>query len=69
MTYADSMPIGQILENQALRHFLNAPAQWIVLWSYYRAVKGRDAAPIPGRTPASSATQVATRSRSRNPKN
>jgi DNA-3-methyladenine glycosylase II len=40
-----------------------------VLWSYYRAVKGRDAAPIPGRTPASSATQVATRSRSRNPKN
>jgi DNA-3-methyladenine glycosylase II len=25
-----------------------------VLWSYYRAVKGRDAAPAPGRTPASS---------------
>jgi DNA-3-methyladenine glycosylase II len=40
-----------------------------VLWSYYRAVKGREAAPAPGRTPASSATQVATRSRSRNPKN
>ena len=40
-----------------------------VLWSYYRAVKGRDAAPVPARTPASSATQVATRSRPRNPKN
>ena len=24
-----------------------------VLWSYYRTVKGRDAAPVPGRTPAS----------------
>jgi DNA-3-methyladenine glycosylase II len=39
-----------------------------MLWSYYRAVKGRDAAPVPGRTPASSATQVAIRSRSRNSK-
>jgi DNA-3-methyladenine glycosylase II len=71
-----------------------------VLWSYYRAVKGRDAAPVPARTPASppprlsrgstnaaskpaavdgrdksgrdgerTATRVAIRSRSRNPKN
>jgi DNA-3-methyladenine glycosylase II len=43
-----------------------------VLWSYYRAVKGRDAAPVPGQTsrssPVNSSRRSPMRSRSRNPK-